>query len=131
MHLDMDDLRHGDGRGGNDDDDGGHMVLSVVPFREEDAAFLKVAGDAEENEEEDGGTRLRGSFRLLEGGDGGTDMSQKNSREWTGCWCVRKAPEPEHEDDTEARAAPSGKLISFTRVKCTCKTSLVLLNRAV
>lgn len=105
----MDDLRHGNGTEENNDD-GGHTVLSVALFREEDSAFHKVAGDAEKDE---GGreTRLQNSFGVQEEGDGGTGiMSQKNSRQWTDCLCFKKRREPE--DDSESRAAVQrGKLI--------------------
>lgn len=115
LHLDMDDLRHANGTDRNDDD-GGLAILSVVPFREEDSACQKVAGDAEkkDEDEEDRETQLRGSFRLRvheEEGDGGTGiMSQKNSRRWTDCLCFKQGHEPE--DDSESRAAGQrGKLI--------------------
>ncbi|MCI4384051.1 hypothetical protein PGIGA_G00034070 [Pangasianodon gigas] len=102
----MDDLRSRNGTEGNEDD-GGHTVVSVVPYRDEDAAFPKVAGDEEEEEEEveeDRESRLRGSFRLHEEGDGGTGgMSQKNSRKCAECLCFKPGHEPE--DDTESRAA--------------------------
>lgn len=109
----MDDLRRGNGTERNDDD-GGHTVLSVVPFREEDSASQKVAGEAEKKEE-DREIQPRDSFRLRvhgEEGDGGKRItSQRNSRQCTDCaWCFKKEPEPE--DDTESRAADQGgKLI--------------------
>lgn len=113
MHFVMDDLRNRN-RTGEKDDDGGYTVLPVVPFRDKDAVFLKVAGDAEEDDEddEDRQTRLRGSFRLLKEGDGGiTGMSQKNSRRWTDCLCFEKGHEPEVDTEVSRAAVQRGKLI--------------------
>ncbi|TSK14527.1 Solute carrier family 35 member G1 [Bagarius yarrelli] len=100
----MDDLRHGNDTEGNDEH-GELKVLSVVPFRDEDAACLKVPSDAEE--EEDRETRLRDSLRVHEEGDVATGMSQTNSRKWTGWWCSKNPHKPE--DSTGSRAVPTEK----------------------
>ncbi|KAI5617660.1 solute carrier family 35 member G1 isoform X1 [Silurus asotus] len=98
LHLDMDDFRSRDGTEGNEEDG-----VSVVPFRDEDAVLTEVAGNKEEEEEEDGESQLRGSFLVGEEDNGGSRISRKNSRKWTECWCFRVGHEPE--DGTESRAA--------------------------